>query len=44
MRTAVFWLALFSFAGCATLPNKPPAFDAAAIDAEVLRLMAAENV
>jgi CubicO group peptidase (beta-lactamase class C family) len=35
---------LFSLAGCATLLNKPHLLDAPAIDAEALRLMAAENV
>jgi len=46
MRAFVFtfFILLLTFVGCATLPNKPPALDAAAINAKALRLMARQNV
>jgi CubicO group peptidase (beta-lactamase class C family) len=44
MKTTASLLVLLSFIGCVTLPNKTPAFDAAAIDAEATRLMARKNV
>jgi CubicO group peptidase (beta-lactamase class C family) len=44
MKTTMALLVLLSFIGCATLTTKPPALDAAAIDAEAARLMARENV
>jgi CubicO group peptidase (beta-lactamase class C family) len=44
MKTALCWIVLLALAGCATSPIKPPAVNAAAVDAEALRLMKRENV
>lgn len=44
MKMSGYLFILLTLAGCATLPSTPHTRDAPAIDAEALRLMAAENV